>query len=381
MRGSVIPGDARSGCAFAIGALPPPGKSASKSHMKQDAFLNNFADRADLTVSEDLATSLDPRIPDVPQWGCFGSPPSRNTFGSDPKTMSDIGSCLPPGLLAQAACLLEATARKPGNVHPGRSFDDLTYVDFLLSAAAIAGPLGDAANQSVGATILAAVRATRRVVASNTNLGMVLLLTPLAAVFPEESDLRAGVIRVLEGLSVADARDAYEAIRLAAPGGLGRVSEQDIAGAPTVTLLEAMRLSSGRDLVARQYATGYEDVFDVALPALREALESGAPVESAIIKAFLTIMSRRPDTLIARKRGLDVAAEASRLAAVVLDRGPIDLNSEPLRALDTWLRGDGHARNPGATADLMAATLFAALRDGTLSLPWPGGPGAWSGQS
>ncbi|MCH7685907.1 MAG: triphosphoribosyl-dephospho-CoA synthase, partial [Planctomycetes bacterium] len=34
----------------------------------------------------------------------------------------------------QTACFLEATARKPGNVHPGASFEDLTYDDFLRSA-------------------------------------------------------------------------------------------------------------------------------------------------------------------------------------------------------------------------------------------------------
>ena len=48
---------------------------------------------------------------------------------------------LSPGLLAQVACLLEVTARKPGNVHRGRDFADSHYLDFLLSAAAIAGPL------------------------------------------------------------------------------------------------------------------------------------------------------------------------------------------------------------------------------------------------
>ena len=32
-------------------------------------------------------------------------------------------------------------------------------------------------------------------------------------------------------------------------------------------------------------------------------------------------------------------------------------------AFDRWLRADGHRRNPGTTADLVAATLFAAQRD------------------
>jgi triphosphoribosyl-dephospho-CoA synthase len=286
-----------------------------------------------------------------------------------------------PGLLAQLACLLEASARKPGNVHPGAAFAGLSHVDFLLSAAAIAAPLDRAAAEGVGPAILAAVRATRGVVATNTNLGMVLLLAPLAAVPAGEPDLAAGVARVLAGLTVADAAAAYEAIRLAAPGGLGRAAEQDVAAPPTVTLREAMRLAAGRDLVARQYATDYADVFGIALPALRDALRAGAPPESAIVAAFLATLAAHPDTLILRKRGPEVAAEASRRAAEALRRaGPTpDPDSAPLRDLDTWLRGDGHARNPGATADLVAAALFAALRDGTLALPRPGGPAGWSG--
>ena len=35
-----------------------------------------------------------------------------------------------------------------------------------------------------------------------------------------------------------------------------------------------------------------------------------------------------------------------------------------LADFDFWLRSDGHRRNPGTTADLIAAALFAGLRDG-----------------
>ena len=38
---------------------------------------------------------------------------------------------------AQLACLLEASAPKPGNVCPGRPFSDARYEDFLASAVAI----------------------------------------------------------------------------------------------------------------------------------------------------------------------------------------------------------------------------------------------------
>src|SRR5215210_8063191 len=96
-----------------------------------------------------------------------------------------------PGRLAQVACLLEVTARKPGNVHRHADFAGTHYLDFLLSAAAIGPALDRARALGVGRAILDAVEATRRVVATNTNLGMVLLLAPLAAV-PQGVELPVG---------------------------------------------------------------------------------------------------------------------------------------------------------------------------------------------
>jgi triphosphoribosyl-dephospho-CoA synthase len=118
-------------------------------------------------------------------------------------TVPDVGLC------AQVACVWEATARKPGNVHRFQDFEDVTYLDFILSALALGPAMQEARSRPVGQTVLAAVRATRRVAHSNTNLGMILLLAPLAAV-PEGEELRTGVGSVLAGLTVEDARLMYE---------------------------------------------------------------------------------------------------------------------------------------------------------------------------
>jgi triphosphoribosyl-dephospho-CoA synthase len=280
-----------------------------------------------------------------------------------PHAPLSIGRC------AEAACLLEATARKPGNVHPGADFDDLAYVDFLLSAAAIGPVMEDAHRLGVGPTAAEAIRATRRVTDTNTNLGIVLLLAPLAAVPPGRT-LREGVGDVLAGLSVRDAECVYEAIRLARPGGLGRADEQDVAAAPTVDLRAAMRLAAGRDSVAAQYVEGFVGVF-AAAGELSADLAAGAGWEDAVIDCHLRWMARRPDTLIARKCGSQTAAESARRAQSVLSQRRIGAAgaAEALRELDAWLRGDGRRRNPGTSADLTAATLFAALREGTVRLP------------
>jgi triphosphoribosyl-dephospho-CoA synthase len=271
------------------------------------------------------------------------------------------------GLTVQTACIWEATARKPGNVHPFADFGDCRYVDFLLSAAAIAPVLEKAPERSVGETILQAVQATRQVTASNTNLGIILLLSPLSTV-PADLDLRAGLLRVLDDLDVADARAAYEAIRLAEPGGLGQAADQDIRLEPTGTLRQVMELAADRDLIARQYANGFREVFEEGLPALERGLEMHKSLEGAILYCFLTWLANHPDSLIVRKCGISLAEEAGRRARAVL-KLPGPFRKSSLTELDAWLRADGNRRNPGTSADLTAACLFLALRSGKLTVP------------
>src|SRR5256886_6053383 len=188
---------------------------------------------------------------------------------------------------AQLACLLEASAPKPGNVSPLARFHDATYEDFLASAVAIGPALAAAGEHPLGATIRAAVEATARWVPSNTNLGLVLLLAPLAraALMSSSNDaaLRAAVAATLGETTVADAREVYAAIRQARPGALGRSTEQDVAGTPRVTLREAMALAAERDAIAREYVTDFQTTFDAGAPVLRRGL--GAPASNVVWKS------------------------------------------------------------------------------------------------
>jgi triphosphoribosyl-dephospho-CoA synthase len=273
------------------------------------------------------------------------------------------------GTCAAAACLLEVTARKPGNVHRFRDFPDATYLDFALSAVAIGPCLEHAAQRGVGATVLEIVQRTREVVATNTNLGIALLLSPLAAV-PRSKTLSEGIGAVLGRLTLADSIAVFEAIRLAKPGGLGEVADQDAAGPPTKPLREVMALAAERDLVARQHANGYQEVFRTGVPALLHGWQSGWPLERTIIDCHLRFMSNFPDSLIARKRGTEEALTAATLAARALEViENTRSNGKAIKALDQWLTEIGHERNPGTTADLVTASLFAALRDGLITLP------------
>ena len=275
-----------------------------------------------------------------------------------------------PGRLAQTACVLEVTARKPGNVHRYANLPGLHFVDFLLSAMAVADPLDQAASAGVGRAVLGAIEATRRVVSTNTNLGIVLLLAPLAAV-PESVDLAQGIEKVLTATTVEDARAVYRAIRLAQPGGLGEVADQDIAREPTITLTAAMGLAAERDSIARQYANGFHEVLCEALPVLRESRQAGLSLETAVVSCHLHVLARHPDSLIMRKYGLARAEEVSRRATELIDSGWPECGEAKLRleAFDSWLRHPENRLNPGTTADLVTAALYAALRDETIQFP------------
>ncbi|HEY0776753.1 MAG TPA: triphosphoribosyl-dephospho-CoA synthase [Gemmatirosa sp.] len=272
------------------------------------------------------------------------------------------------GTAAQLACLLEASAPKPGNVSPGRHFRDARYEDFLASAAAIGPALARAGERPLGATILAAVEATARWTRSNTNLGIVLLLAPLAraAALGGSGALRTEVAHVLAASTVDDARDAYAAIRLASPGGLGRAGAQDVADAPSVSLVDAMRLAANRDGIAREYATDFSTTFERGAPSLVRARADGLAWDDAVVETYLTLLAAAPDTHVARRAGEPRAAEVTRDARAVLAAGGVRTAAgrDAVAQFDRTLRDPHNLANPGTTADLTAAALFVVLLDG-----------------
>jgi triphosphoribosyl-dephospho-CoA synthase len=276
-----------------------------------------------------------------------------------------IGQC------ATLACLLEVTTPKPGNVHRGVDFEDMTFLDFAVSAAAIGPVMDRACEGGVGPTVLEAIQATRRLVPVNTNLGTVLLIAPLAAV-PRDIPLAAGIGAVLETLTPRDSQAVYEAIRLVNPGGLGRVEQLDVADEAPRDLRIAMQAAAERDLVARQYGNNFEQVLQLVVPALCRGQQTGWALTDTVIHTQMTLLHEFSDSLIQRKCGSEVAGQVSAHAAQVLRAGGPEDESyvEALSDFDFWLRTNGHRRNPGTTADLLAAGLFAALREGLLLPPF-----------
>lgn len=275
------------------------------------------------------------------------------------------------GQQATLACILEVTVPKPGNVHRSADFPDMTFQDFLLSAVAIGPAMQNAANVPLGQTVLDSVQATRTVVSTNTNLGLVLLLAPLAGMTRVDAVTSPHIGDLLSHTDADDCRMVYQAIRMAKPGGMGTAEAADLADTAPPSLVDAMALAADRDLIARQYANQFQDLFEFAVPALQEALEKYS-FSDAVIQTHLKLMHEYPDTLIARKLGEEVANQAAALAGRVLKSGePGDQTYlSELSDLDFWLRADGNRRNPGTTADMIGAALFVCLRRGTIRLPF-----------
>lgn len=253
------------------------------------------------------------------------------------------------------ACRAELNALKPGNVHVYRDGHGMTVETFERAAEVAAVRL--VSGRTLGERIEGAVKASLAAVGVNANLGIVLLCAPLAEAALTQSrkeTLRGALQRTLDRTTVADAEAAYRAIAAANPGGLGRAERHDVAAAPTITLREAMDAAADRDRIALQYVTNFEDVFAATL-----AYEQRAEGREAVEDVYLGLLSLFPDSHVARKFGA-AAAEKLRAEAEAFSAG-LDARPERERALDAFdLHLKAQGLNPGTTADLTVAAIFAA---------------------
>ena len=114
-------------------------------------------------------------------------------------------------------------------------------------------------------------------------------------------------------------------------------------------------------------------MFDFASLSFDTFLSYGFKTSAFLIGlAALIFVHELGHFLIARKCGPDVAYESAARAAQVLDAGTPQSEAfhDALGSFDFWLRSDHHHRNPGTTADLIAAGLFVGLREGSLVPPF-----------
>ncbi|RWN69286.1 MAG: triphosphoribosyl-dephospho-CoA synthase [Mesorhizobium sp.] len=265
------------------------------------------------------------------------------------------------------ACRMEIEALKPGNVHLFADGHGMSAAQFMMSAEVSSGPLTDP-RLPVGQRMLEAVRATRQAVATNTNLGIILLAGPLLCAAEmtgaplHDNRLHDNLDAVLHAMSMDDTRAVFEAIVAAAPGGLGEAAN-DVRQTPKVHLLEAMREAADRDMIARQYVTCFGDVFGVGLAALEAALARGEGGMWPTVFAYMAFLAGFPDSHVMRNHGAEAANQARQEALAV--QAALHANDDEasrirrLMELDRRLKAD--KVNPGTSADLTVATLLVHL--------------------
>jgi triphosphoribosyl-dephospho-CoA synthase len=273
------------------------------------------------------------------------------------------------------ACRLDVAVRKPGNVSlasPGHGMQAHMFVD----SAQAAMPALFEPGARVGRRIENAVAASFATAGCNTNLGIVLLCAPIALALEREPGvatavaLRAAIEDVLRDLDVEDTRAAYRAIAMANPGGLGDAEREDVHDAPTLDLRSAMALAASRDSIARQYASGYADLFQLALPLCArgflpmmegDCTAPDARTKARVQRVYVGLLSRLPDSHIVRKHGIVVAQSVMRAAQGWRVQSDAGVAIDALPAFAQWDEALKRERiNPGTSADLTVATLFAA---------------------
>ena len=305
------------------------------------------------------------------------------------------------GQIATLSIILEASSRKAGNVFPGVSFSDMHYEDFVRSAMAIGPVLDQAGRVGTGRLIYRAVEATRSSVGINTNLGTLLLLVPMAVALHQSqqaqnkqapnkqasskqasnkqlqtvtpSQLKNATRKVLQQLDKSDSQWVYKAIVLASPGGLGSSDKMDVRNSKAPDdLLEAMRLASPLDWIARSYANNFEELFQEIAPAILQEVQDCGDTSEGVRRFQVRWLAKHGDSLVLRKQGEHENQQLMLRAAKVASA--LDALSDQERQqlvvaqfekqwlqLDRWLRAKGNRRNPGTTADLIAAALFVLL--------------------
>jgi triphosphoribosyl-dephospho-CoA synthase len=301
---------------------------------------------------------------------------------------------------AALAGLLEVSAYpKPGNVHRTRDFGDTRFEHFLAGSVAIAPSIHTIAARGfdasaglidwggieLGGQILKAVRDSQQWQrGGNVNLGIILLLTPLAAaggaalqdhesVEPEQ--LRGYLPKVIDSTSADDSIDLYRAIGMSmTPRTLGKSDELDVLDSSSLeeiraeglNLRDVFRKCSHRDSICREWVSNFEATFEIGFPSFKRRVDELEDVNSAVLDTFLEILSAQPDSLIIRKRGMGDAMNVSQRAKEVLDSGGATSSQgiKELKLLDSELQRAGGDLNPGTTADLTASSIFVLLLEG-----------------
>jgi triphosphoribosyl-dephospho-CoA synthase len=303
-------------------------------------------------------------------------------------TAAYVGNC------ASIAALLEVSAYpKPGNIHRLSDLQDTKYEHFLAGGVSLGSVMGGLAEKSSNTDDFGSIRigeSIREAVdemfkwqnGGNIHLGVILLFAPLSAAAGaiishdiDADELRGYTRRVISEATSQDTVDIYAAIdRAMSLENLGSADELDVTDQRSIdrimreniTLLQVFEICREKDMICREWVTGFSMVFETGYPYLIERIQAGASINDATVDTFLKILADNPDSLILRKSGLEAAKTVSKKAEAIMQAGgtATETGRKMLNALDDELKEENGKMNPGTTADLTAASLFVLLLTG-----------------
>ncbi len=283
---------------------------------------------------------------------------------------------------------------KPGNVDRLHDYEDTFFEHFIASAIGMGGVLREAAlrgkmvregkikhiESEIGLLMKKAVEASNRWQSGgNTHLGTIILVIPIALGAGYISDekeidalkLRNSISQFIKNTTPYDTLNLYDAIRLANPAGLGKIKKYDVTEdsgkqeviQDNITMLDIFNFSASYDNISREWVTNFEVTFELGYPKFIYHYEQTKSINIATVHTFLEILSKYPDTLIARRAGELWSARASEMATEVLENGGLlrEKGRKLLENMDKALREkENHLLNPGTTADFVASSISVA---------------------
>ncbi len=123
-----------------------------------------------------------------------------------------------------------------------------------------------------------------------------------------------------------------------------------------------MQSAAQRDLIAMQYANGFEMIFNLSLPILERA-NTDADLNNSWIttELYLNLLATFPDSHIVRKQAAIIAADIQQQAKEHLVHFKHSENPKKYQRqlLDWDKKLKQRGINPGTSADLTVASLFA----------------------
>ena len=261
-------------------------------------------------------------------------------------------------------CDTEMESLKPGNVHKYSEGHNMNVKDFFKSSSIISRCL-TRNNLDLGKKILNSANEIKKKVKKNTNLGIILMLSPIVTVVLKEGiiskeKLLKKIRSLIKKQNVKNSVLIFKAIAITAPGGLGSSKKYDVNELPKTNLFKAMKFSRKRDLIAKQYYDGFKDIFNIGVPAYKKFYNKWGKINWALTGVYLTFLKKFNDSHIARNKGnktaISIKKEAKKYYFFLKNNKNLTKIKKELLVFDKKLKSKGI--NPGTIADLTVATFL-----------------------